>query len=303
MRDLFLEMWEAQRDQQRELGLDPEAMPDVERRAAGNDFVSTLYEEMGELQRAAGRHKRHILDEAPVDSGNVAVGVASVLKMVLCIAQLHGLDPESVAEAFKNETAVVRAKAAAARVRLADHTHVLGVDLDDVTFDLEVWRQGLRDLELGPNAAENMQREEAWKDDFYKSGRFRDVAPIPGAPEALRHIQGLGVKLAFITARPQWQYKRIYADTLYSLNRFAIPHDLLLFNKDKVEAIHTHLSPAWPLAFVDDQERNARQLASAGIDVLLFDRGHNKHVSGVDARRVFSWDEIVAYVEHKLRAA
>jgi phosphoglycolate phosphatase-like HAD superfamily hydrolase len=301
--DKFQQLWDLQCLQQKELGLDPELMNDLERRAAGNDFVLTLFEECAELQRTVGRYKRHILEEGAPDPGNVAINVVGVLKMAVAVAQLHGLDVDEVLDTFKSETQVVRYKANAARARLRSHTHVLGIDIDDCTLDLEPWRAELKALVGGaPMNAKTMALEESWKDDWYKRGRFRELKPIDGAPEGIREIKQMGVKCAFITARPQWQYKRIHADTLWSFEHYDIPHDILVFNKDKVEALYTHVQPAWPVAFVEDHERNARALSAAGVQVLLFDRPHNRNMEEIPrVTRVHGWGEVVDAVKDVIK--
>lgn len=295
MKDLLKELWELQAAQQRELGLDPASLDEIAARFASNDLASSLAEETAELTKSVGRYKAHLLTERAPDPVNVALGVAGVFKMAVSIAQLYGLDAEAIMDAIRSETEVVRQRHRTSQSNLKENTHVLGVDLDDVTLDLEEWRIGLREIQgRDLTAAAKIAAEEAWKDNFHKSGRFRELEPIPGAPAALREIHSYGIKLAFITARPQWQYKRIYGDTLYSLNKHSIPHDLLLFNKDKVEAIYQHIVPAWPMAVVEDLERNARALSKAGITVYLFDRPHNRHIEPLpNVTRVFGWEEIV----------
>ena len=110
----------------------------------------------------------------------------------------------------------------------------------------------------------------------------------------MRALKKSGYTLVIVTARPQWQYKRLYADTLEWLDKHGVPHDHILFNKDKLEAVHAHLAPAWPVAFIEDHERNAKALADAGVNVLLFDRPHNRDVvDGERIRRVSGWSAVL----------
>lgn len=296
---LLKEMWEAQAVQQRDLGMDPRHMNEIDRRMASGELALGLHEEVSELQRLTSHYKRHLLESSGADPGNVADEIADILKLVIAIAQLHGLSPEDVAKAFHRKTNVVRAKAEGARQALQSGTQVLCVDLDDVVCDLSPWTAELARLRGdAPGNARTLQMMEAWKDDWYKSGRFGDLEPISGAGEALRVISRWGWKIVIITARPQWQYKRLYADTLEWLQRHEIPHDLILFNKDKVEAIFEYIAPAWPAAFIEDHERNARHLSAAGIRVLLFDRPHNRGLADLDGvERVSGWPAIVEHLQ------
>ena len=300
-KDLLRLMWEAQANQQRDLGMDPRHMNEVDRRIASGDLALGLHEEVSELQRLTANYKRHLLEATGADPGNVADEVADILKLVFALAQLHGLEPGDVSEAFHRKTNVVRARADGARQSLKSNTKVLCVDLDDVVCDLSPWTEELGRLRGdAPGNARTLQMMESWKDDWYKSGRFGDLDPIDGAAEALTSMTERGWKIVVITARPQWQYKRLYADTLEWLQRHTIPHDLILFNKDKLEAIYEHIAPAWPAAFVEDHERNARHLSAAGVPVLLFDRPHNRHIEdGPCLERVHTWQEITERLDKK----
>lgn len=292
MADALKEMWDAQAKQQRELGLDPRHMNEVDRRVVSGDLVLSMYEELSELQRLTTHYKRHLLAlNGEVDKGNVAEEVADIFKLLMAVAQLHGLDPTDLLEAFHRKTNVVASRAEAQRVRLQSDTKVLCVDMDDVLSDLSPWTEELTRLQGGaPQNARTLQMMEAWKDEWHSSGRFGELDPIDGAAEAMRTVCGWGWKVVIITARPQWQYKRIHADTLEWLQRHDMPHHLILFGKDKVELIFQHIAPAWPVAFVEDHERNARHLSAAGVNVLLFDTPRNQHIEDTDGiTRVVGW--------------
>ncbi len=297
--DALIRMWDQQAIQQRDLGLDPKYMSDVARRSASGDLILCLHEEVAELQRTTSHYKAHLLNATLADPGNVSDEVADVLKLVIAIAQLHGLGSDDIAEAFERKTNVVKAKAEHQRLALQSGTKVLCVDLDDVICDLSPWTKELVRLKGdAPGNARTLQMMEAWKDDWYKSGRFKELDAILGARSALTLISGRGYKIVIVTARPQWQYKRLYADTLEWLQKHSIPHDLILFNKDKVEAIYDHIAPAWPVAFIEDHERNARHLSAVGVQVLLFDRPHNQDMEPTaNVTRVKDWDEVIEYLE------
>lgn len=295
MADRLVEIWQVQQEQQRELGMDPRHMSDVDRRRITSDLVLQLHEEASELGRIASTHKRHLLAAPHIDPGNVALEVADILKVTLVLAQLHGLSVAEVVEAFYKKTRVVRSRADGERMRLQSTTRLLCVDMDDVISDLGSWGKQLAEYKAGREPGKQVwDILEAHKDEFYKHGRFREMPPIEDAPESLRALKARGWTIVIVTARPQWQYKRLYSDTLEWLDTHEVPHDHVLFNKDKVEAVHMHLAPAWPRAFVEDHERNARALADAGIPVLLFDRPHNQGVADANnLTRVSGWKQIL----------
>lgn len=285
-------LWETQAQQQRELGLEPSELGDIERRQTLGDLARLLHEEVTELGRLSPSYKRHLLRSPGASSSAVAEECVDVLKTVVAIAQLHGLTLDELVDAFATKTQVVRERAAAERLALAHDSKVLCIDLDDVVFDLGPFRDQLvAHDEL--HAPARLVASERTKAEFYEGGRFRDLEPIPGAPEALRLIHSAGYMIVAITARPQWQYKRLYGDTVHSLRKHGVPFDLVLFNKDKVEAMYEHVCPAWPVAFVEDMERNAKALAASGVRVLLYDQPHNQSVSaGPNILRVKDWQQI-----------
>ncbi len=295
-RDEFQKMWDGQHGQQKELGLDPDLMNELERRHATNDFLAQLYEEVAELQRTAGRHKRHILSERPIDMSNFSTGIAGVLKMTFALAQLHNMTLEQVVESFHRETDSVRVKASHQRLVLTDKTRVLAFDMDDVIADLSPQRVMLSFLrDQNPDPAQRLQAEESWKDRWYREGGFCTLPAIEGAAEALREMKAEdpGALIVIISARPQWMYKRIHSDSIRWLNERNIPFDLLLFNKDKVESIFENITPAWPEFFLEDHEKNARQLSLAGVRVLLYNQPHNGRVSIDGVERVDGWKRVL----------
>lgn len=295
-------LWEIQAEQQRELGLDPRHQDAVSRRRLSADLATQLAEEGVQLSRIFGVHKRHMLSQKPVSKANIAEQCADTVKSVIALAQLYDISAEELTNAFKAKTRVVSAKAAQEREVLTHETRLAVFDLDDCICDLTPWTDHLRRLQGGaPPNAKTLAMMEAYKDEFYSSGKFgTEFGPVPGAPEGVRLIKRMGYKVVILTARPQWQHKRLYGDTIDWLERHHVPVDFILFNKDKVEAIHTHLAPAWPTLFVEDHPRNVSALSAAGVNVLLFDRIHNRRYAPPEGvNRVFGWTEIVeAFREH-----
>src|SRR6478609_1980169 len=108
--DHLIKMWALQAQQQRELGLDPNELSDVERRRLCDDLTLQMHEEVSELGRLSGGYKRHILRAPKTNLGAVGIECADVLKTLFCIAQLHGLPPGEMVDAFVQKTNAVRQK-------------------------------------------------------------------------------------------------------------------------------------------------------------------------------------------------
>lgn len=295
--DRLSDIWKIQADQQRELGLDPAELSDVQRRRLADDLVIQLHEEATEIGRLSSAYKRHVLRSPRVAASAVADECADVLKTLVAAAQLYDVTPSELFEAFQRKTEAVAAKHRGELLALEHDTRVFCTDLDDVVCDLSPFRDelGLIGRDLTPS--QKLSVNEKLKAEFYEGGRFREMEPIAGAAEALRFLSGVGFRIVVITARPQWQYKRLYADTICWLKEHEIPVDLLLFHRNKVEALYEHVVPAWPLAFVEDHERNARDLSGAGVNVILYDQPHNEGLALPGVKRAFNWEEILGMLE------
>lgn len=292
---MFEKLYNMQAQQQRDLGADPEHLTDAERETNTRGQLLGIYEETAELQRLTTTYKRHKLRQPEANRENIADEVADILKHLFSTAQLHDLTPQEIEAAFTRKTKVTYAKMRYDRFKLRAEDRVVMVDIDDVTADLSHWQAKLVKLKSGlPTGEASLRVMEDFKDRFYRSGGFRDLDPIPGAKAGLKRLADAGFKIILATARPADQYKRVYSDTLTWLEAHRIPHDKLIFNKDKVEAIHENVTPAWPVAFIEDHPKNALSLAAAGVNVLLFNQPYNANIENVDnITRVRSWGEAV----------
>jgi hypothetical protein len=294
MSDRFDELWRLQEGHQIVLGLDPADLPEPTRRALSTELLALLHEEVTDMGRSVPTYKRHLLRLTDANPMDKAEHVADVLKTAIAWAQLNGLSDEQVVEAFRRKTAALISNVEGERVNLERGTPVLCVDLDDVVCDITDWRGGLVKSRRGTTPAELLESEERYKDFHYSSGAFVDCPPIPGAVEALKAVRVAGYKIIFITARPQWQYKRLHADTVSWMRRHRVPYDLVLFNKDKCEALYQHVRPAWPRAFVEDHVRNATALAAIGVRVYLYDTAFNREMPPhPNVTRVHSWSDVL----------
>jgi len=301
--DRFKSIWEIQCEQQKELRLDPDLFSDAERARVFGELIRQLYEECNDVSQLLPDYKRHVIRlKSGKASGLVAAfELADVLKVVLAIAQLLGVSDRELYHAFLEKSMLISEKFASERIELAEHTKLIAVDLDDVIADLSDWRSELGIVnEWQTSPALRLEASESMKNEFYANGRFRDLEPVPGATDTLNELSAAGFKIAIITARPQWQYKRLHSDTVYWLRKWNVPYDLLIFNRNKVEAVYG-LAPAWPQFFIEDHPRNVVDLAEARINVLAFERPHNESqfVEGDCVKIVRSWQEIYRHCMEK----
>lgn len=292
------QLWYAQMRQQAALGMDPEAMTELERERAAKDLQLGIYEEAAEMARACTQYKRHLLRAPAVERANVVDAAADLLKYVLAMCQLHGIGADELREGIVRKTDEVSCRAEGERLELERHTPLIVTDLDGCVADLSEFSSQLSTISDGRELDDRIIGAlEDLKSRFYRSGGFATVPTIPGAPEGLRKIKAAGFKIVVVTARPHWQFKRIYADTREWFARHDIPHDKLLFNKDKADAIIEHVFPARPAWFIEDRSKHAIELAAIGIRVLLIDTPNNQDIKTHPLiRRVKGWDEITEII-------
>lgn len=288
------QMCERQRKQQRDFGLDPETMDEVSKIDLAKDLALGLVEEAGELAQDASRYKRHLLEQ-PFDRNNIIDECADVMKYLISLAQLHSITNHELFDGFMRKSEVMDDRERARRLKLEVNTRLIISDLDGCIADLSSFQGRLASLQDGrPISSEVVGELERLKTEFYRGGGFRDVPPIAGAREALDQLRDDGWKIVIITARPTWQYKTLYADTIQWLKDHRIQFDLILFSKDKAEAIYDHIFPARPTYFIEDRSKHVLELVEIGVPVLMLDYPWNQNIQESSLMtRVKDWSAIM----------
>jgi len=292
MTDKWRSIWDRQKQQQESFGLDPDGMTLTDKALVAKDLSLGLYEEVAELARITVHFKRHLLRVPPVDWINVVEEAADVLKYTIAIAQLHGVSAEDMFQAFMRKSAVVEDRAAGEQLELTEDTKVILVDLDNCIADITPLEETLGKIE------QTAEREQA-KADLRRTGAFRTLPVVDGAVAGMRHLRQLGYKLVIITARPYRQYKRLYADTMEWLKKHKIEYDLILFKRDKAEAISDYIMPAQARFFIEDRTKHALEIIDMNVPVLLLDAPYNQGVEHPLITRVENWGALISRVVEK----
>lgn len=298
MKDKLEIIWDIQSIQQADFNMDPKAMSPVGRISSSKDLNLGLLEEVAKLSSRTACYKAHILKAFPIDKTNIIEAVVDVFKYTVAIAQVFGISHDEVYEEFIRKTEIVSDKARGERLELESKTPVLVFDIDNVIADLTEWDEKLKKVR-NIGAVDGTEKHvvdvlEGLKETYYKDGGFLRLKTIPGARKGIKELRKRGWKIVLVTARPYWQYKRIYADTVCWLKDNNIEYDLLLFNKDKAEAIYESIFPATPAYVVEDREKHVIEVVDLGIKVLLFSWPWNKGIKESKLiTRVNDWEGIV----------
>jgi 5'-nucleotidase len=180
----------------------------------------------------------------------------------------------------------------------ADHTFVLGVDLDGVCGDhTEAFRRvvaaerGVDPATLGAQVSWSYEDWGLDDEEFLRLHRkgvlehrmFRSMPVMPGAAEALWRLSDAGVWIRLITHRlyTNWGHAVAVGDTVAWLDDSNIPYRDLCFlgQKPQVEAD----------AYVDDAPHNIDSLRETGAKVVVFDQPYNQQLAGP---RAHTWEEV-----------
>lgn len=289
------QIWDRQREQQIALRENPENMSVVDKGRAVKDLVLGLYEEVSQLSQESANYKAHVLKAQPVDRSNVLGETVDIIKYAIAIAQLHGITANEAWKQFMDKSDVVAKLASGERETMEHDTKVFITDMDGCLADLGALDEVLDAVEGTPES--RLMKQESIKTEFRTNGGFMDLPPIKGAPEAMRKIKAMGYKIVVITARPHHRHKRLYSDTLNWMNKHGIETDLILFERDKAEAICQYVYPARPAYFVEDRTKHAMEIAAIGVPVLLIDNEGNKETPEDELiQRVTNWGHIISHM-------
>lgn len=140
----------------------------------------------------------------------------------------------------------------------------------------------------------NLDDYRSWNRLSIEQGQYRNLAPMPGAAEALQELDRNGVHIRIVTHRLVMGglHRKVVSDTVEWLDMHEIPYKSLCFTgfKDSISAkLH-----------IDDAPHVIEDLRAAGQQVLVFDHAYNRQLEGP---RLQCWgpgsvDQILALMDH-----
>jgi uncharacterized HAD superfamily protein len=278
--------------------------------------IADLHEEITELKNTfhLSEHKLHQYNE---DRYNSLVQIIDATKYLMGLASLLKFKPDEFVQAFIDKSRSLQNRWEQRQVDMSHNTQVICIDIDGVLADFETgyvnWIENTKGLKPVDQDARTMYsfhsrygitkaKDEELISEWIKGRGFYSLSPYPDAQVAVNELKQAGYKIVLITARPAKQHNVIYPDTELWLHKNGIEYDLLLWDKDKSNAVTNHVYPASVVAFIEDRDKHAIELAHIGIKVLLIDRSYNQNfdTSKFDTiQRVSGWPEIKAIIMEK----
>jgi hypothetical protein len=254
----------------------PAKITKSEKQEVAKDLLLGLHEEVAELQRLL-HHSYHILKGKSPERSNVTQEIVDIMKYTLAIAELEDITPSELTETFLAVSDTVDDRWRRERLSLSDQ-QVLVVDLDGCIADwwtgFTEWVRNLDDVDERLVDIDfvrehvNLPEMEKRKASFYSEGGFLHLPVFTDAAKVLKWCKTQGILVCILTARPRRRFKNVEVDTIQWCKKNDIEYDLLLFSRDKAEAICQHVMPAKVLAFVEDRPKHALEVAGLGVKVL-----------------------------------
>ncbi len=272
-----------------------------------------IYEEVGELRESLGL-STHKLNQK-VDRYNTKMQLVDVLKYTVGLANLLGYDSCDIHTAFQEKTRRLLKEWESKKLEMTQRMKVVCIDIDGVVADYENGYMEFLERDCGlvpkPTARESyrfndrygitVELEEELNERFVTEGGFRDLEVYPDAERVIHWIRKESDLIpVFITARPNWQYKRISEDTQIWKEKHGFGDIPTWFDKDKADTVINKIAPAFVVAFIEDRDKHAVEIAHLGIDVFLINRSYNMNFNVKDfktIRRVGGWGEIGKFLE------
>lgn len=243
-----------------------------------------------------------------------------VIKYTISLLELLGVDEYGFLEEFLNKSSIMDYKWKQNELNLADKPVVV-FDLDGVICD---WEQSIVNFYCDTHGIKGSSRksifiemrrretyyikdllhitseeEEELKEQFIQQGGFATIIPYPGALDAIKKTQNMGIMVVCITARPYSRNKRVFVDTYNWFKQYDITPDLILFNSDKAEAITTNVLPANILVALDDRDKHCIELSHLKIPVMMPDRPYNqalKNINNYGIKRMYNWKQYLDFI-------
>jgi len=276
-----------------------------------------IHEQITQLKNSLGISTHRV--EQEVDPYNNKSQIVDILKYTIGMAQLLGFSAEDIYSAFMEKSKRLYSIWNAESVEMSEHTKVVCIDIDGVVANYEaeyiryveeivglkpISNDARQEYSFNKRYGISIKREEQLYDEFVRGGGFFRLGLYEGAQEAIDWIMASAFIPVFVTARPNWLYKRISDDTQAWKDKHGWKDILTIFDKDKADVVINKIAPAKVVAFIEDRDKHAIEIAHLGVKVFLINRTYNDHFSAGDFKtieRVGGWGEIIDFLKSQAK--
>jgi len=276
------------------------------------DFVLGIYQQNTFLLETFNWAKHSL--ERTEDIQNTKIQIVDIVKYAVGLYILVGGNAKEFEELFTNKSNELDNRWNQNEVKFTKENKVVVFDVDGVIADysnhytdflenvcgLVSVNKDRKSYSFFEKYGITRQAEEQFNIDFIKMGGFTKIPVFDGIVDVMNEIKNKGIKIVLLTARPSWIFKRLISDTYRWLKNNNIPHDLIIWDKDKADAIINYVFPAKVICMVEDRDKHSLEVSHIGVDVLLIDKTYNKSILDNDRiKRIYKYSEIIDWIDGK----
>lgn len=294
------------------LFFDAEKFDDTKREEMTKSFALALHGEVSALISSINFKDHHANRKTP-DREKILYESIDVLRYLLAIMNTWGYTSEEVDDAFNDKDTFLHMRHKSETAKW-DGRPVLIVDVDDVIAhfrkDYFKWLEKKYSIEIpqdypeyyasSPLKDKGINPEATFKD-FISDRKLRDIEPIDGMIDVLRHAQEMGFWIQLLTARPDQNLICLY-DTYRWINQMKIPFDGLAFSGEKYRWVVQSPFYGHVAACIDDSPKHAAEYSSHGL--LVFSPALSYNTSLRDVKNVVHYnnpDQLLAQLSNLIK--
>lgn len=269
------------------------------------DYILGIYEQVTDVL-GTFEWKKNSIDRVE-NINNSKEQLIDVLKYSMGLLAFMDINPVEIHDLFVGKSYVLKKRWEQQKLDLSEKVNVIIVDIDGCIANYTEGYENFLVNEIGLKQVNDdrlsyyfsdkfgitKQKEEQLHSQFIQSGGFTKLGVISESVDVIKSFKEMDIKIVLLTARPSWIYKRIFNDTYGWLDENKIEYDLLLFDKDKADAIINNVLPANILVVIEDRDKHAIEIAHLNTKVLMLDKEHNKGIKDSEyIKRVKNWAHI-----------
>jgi len=268
-------------------------------------YLLGLSSEIGDVLKSLAWKAHRKKETTEPSRDNLAFEFADLLKYVMSLSELWGLDSDELISFANRKSALLERISYEDSREIPNGSTVLMVDLDGTVGD---WRSSFRSflenlgLDLGEDSERSLDIEMELnlsyseyidlKDKFESTGGYANLYAYPDAVDFLIEAKSRGFKIVVFTARPVDKHRRIWSDTLDWLYSNGISADQVRFGSETRIVYAKELSWNNRVFVLEDNPQLMLRAANAGLTVIGRRHQYNSGIDHPGIRMVDSFEEI-----------
>lgn len=265
--------------------------------------------EIDELLEATGQWKIHRREIKYPTKVGIAEELVDMMKFLINIAIIWGITPEELVKVWDEKTVFNEIRFLQEQKLMEFRGKPVAIfDIDGTLNDFpEKWVSFINEQLLTKYYVDdlfdlprfiNYETYEQLKHDFFER-HFDTIQINPEAPKVLSELKARGVVIVLLSAKPVKRYKRLLHNEISKLMNAGIPFDIIIYDREKGLRIMKDFPKV--LFAVEDDPRQAEDIARYGIRALLIKKPYNENTKVENVIKIKSLREVMRYVPSRPR--